>query len=145
MPGCLLRLAPVVYAASLLFWLSLEESSALVPALLGWCGAALMAWRGWQAKPRSMERLRPALWAALLGLGAGAGAALIAAALMFFKTAWHNHPYPDYPPLMMLAMLERLPAWALAGGLLGLAGHWLRLALQPSSGGAAKTPSAPGA
>jgi hypothetical protein len=36
---------------------------------------------------------------------------------MLFKDARHAHLYPDYPPPILGAMLARLPAWSLAGGL----------------------------
>jgi hypothetical protein len=39
---------------------------------------------------------------------------------MFFKNARHGHLFPDYTLEMMLAMLSRAPAWAIAGGLFGL-------------------------
>jgi hypothetical protein len=50
----------------------------------------------------------------------GAGSAALTATFMFLKTAIHSHLYPDYPIGIMLAMLERIPAWGIVGVLLGL-------------------------
>lgn len=57
----------------------------------------------------------------LAGAVAGAGTGPLAAGLMFFKNARHAHLLPDYPAGLMGAMIARLPAWSLAGALLGLA------------------------
>jgi hypothetical protein len=52
---------------------------------------------------------------------------------MLFKTGWHGHGFPDYPPPMMLAMLERLPVWMLAGALIGLAIAMIKLVVSPAN------------
>ena len=60
------------------------------------------------------------LGATLAGALIGASASAITAALMLFKDLRHAHPFPDFPPAMILGMLERLPPWMLAGALAGL-------------------------
>jgi len=104
------------WGATALLWLGLEDSNALLVAGLGLWGALLS-----MLQPSTAAiSAKPWGWTVLGALG-GAWASILATALMFFKNAWHAHPFPDYPPAMLLAMLERLPWWALVGALLGLA------------------------
>lgn len=97
-------------------WMSVEDTSTLPVATLGvliaLCGVSLWLLNqpDWQPS---------ALVLCLTGGLIGALGALVTVVLMFLKTAWHSHITPDYPPLMMLAMLERAPVWALAGLCLG--------------------------
>jgi hypothetical protein len=86
------------------------------PALLRWlliaCGITVFLWLGNEDT---------ATWpVAALGL-AGVCGALASVLLMFLKTAWHSHIFPDYPLPMMAAMAARAPAWAAAGAALALA------------------------
>ena len=75
--------------------------------------------------PRGLKNLESAVVA---GAAFGALASLSTFALMLFKDLRHAHAFPDFPPHMLLGMLERLPVWALAGGLAGLGiGILLRL------------------
>jgi hypothetical protein len=129
------RLLMLAYGALLLFWMSLEDQTTLPVVILG-SGLALLMVVGVVLSRLGGVTLRMRQWLLLLpsaGAVAGALAAVMTACLMFFKTAWHAHPFPDYPPQMMLAMLERVPAWALAGLLVGVAGLLLRMALLPLS------------
>ncbi|MCA9914125.1 MAG: hypothetical protein KC496_12285 [Anaerolineae bacterium] len=105
-----------------LFWMSLEDHSANNAAIIGITSSFLL---GLQSLLRRYGGQSLAVrWLPLTGLLVGgvlgAASALSTALLMFFKTAWHAHPYPDFPPQMILAMLERLPVWGIAGGLAGL-------------------------
>lgn len=106
------------------------------------CGAGILLWSGWEDYDASGAAMLGAMTAgaltmlllssrpghsaitssraALAGALTGALASLIAAALMIFKDLRHAHPWPDFPPGMILGMLERLPPWALAGALAGL-------------------------
>jgi len=66
------------------------------------------------------------------GAAVGAFSSVMTVLLMLFKDLRHGHIYPDYPPQLMLAILERLPLWTLAGGLAGLGlgfllGLWMPL------------------
>lgn len=56
-----------------------------------------------------------------LGTLTGAMSAPLTTVLMFLKNAFHAHVFPDYPLPILLAMLERLPAWTVAGALCGVA------------------------
>ncbi len=105
-----------------LFWLSLEDHSAVGAALIGTSMALLLGSYTLlrQYGGQSVARHWLLLVGSLVGGILGAASALGTALLMFFKTAWHAHPYPDYPPQMMLDMLGRMPAWSIAGAFAGL-------------------------
>ena len=123
-------LIAIAYGLLLFAWLSLEDHSALPPAVLG-AGAAVLIGLRWILihMGGATIHMRSALLIAVLwGAAIGAGAALAAALLMFFKTAWHAHPFPDYPLPMIVEMLTRSPAWAAAGGFAALAGVMFRSA-----------------
>lgn len=119
------RWARIGYGIALLFWLGAEDTETLPIALLGLLGAVLgvggWAWRTYGQTPLTPATQRLAL--VLTGGLIGASAALISTLLMFLKTGWHNHPFPDFPFAMMIAMLERAPVWAMAGAM--LAGAWV--------------------
>lgn len=104
----------LAYGIVVFLWLTPEENSVISVTLLGVGGALL-------AGLHLAYRLRPVRHGALIGIGAlaGASASLITALLMFLKTAVHAHLFPDYPPLLLIGILERLPTWTVAGGLLG--------------------------
>lgn len=124
-----LRLVLWAYGGLILFWLTLEENSVIGVTLLA-LGASLLSllvnvvrrWGGHRISAQTFVGLS-CLAGALIGGGTSLGAAL----LMFFKTAWHSHVFPDYPVPLMLAMLERLPVWMIAGVLLGAAYSLLML------------------
>ena len=116
------RLLALGYGISLFFWLSLEDTS-VWPVVIFGCGLAVLISLlvtldkiGGRSVP---ARFVPVL-GGLLGSITGLGVSVAVAALMFFKDARHAHVFPDYPTAMMLAILERAPIWALAGGLVGL-------------------------
>jgi hypothetical protein len=117
-----LRLVVIAYSIVLLLWMSLEDVQVGPVAALGAGFSALVTLH------LALRRLGgTALTARQLGLAAalgggvtGAGASLCTALLMFFKNAWHAHTFPDFPPGLMLAILERAPAWGLAGMLIGI-------------------------
>jgi hypothetical protein len=110
------------YGLIILIWLSLEDNNNLSVALLG-IGLALLT-SLFLLLNRFGGRtfsLRQCFWGNLvLGAIVGALSAVSTALLMFFKSSWHAHQFLDYPPQMMLAMLSRIPIWALAGFLIGL-------------------------
>jgi hypothetical protein len=99
-------------------WLSVEDTSTWPVAVLGFLIAlcAVLLWASAQPDWRAST-----LVLSLTGGLIGALGAFTTTLLMFVKTAWHSHITPDYPPLMMLAMLERAPAWAVAGLCVGAA------------------------
>lgn len=104
------------WGAAAFIWLGLEDKNSLPASLLGLGGALLIGSRPNFAPLTSKRWGWPTLGALI-----GALAAVLTTSLLFFKNAWHAHPFPDYPTGMLLAMLERLPWWSLVGGLLGLA------------------------
>ena len=106
-----------------LLWLGLEDTHSAPVAALGLSLAVLAV--AHFAEQRAMPWSRSLTWS-LLGASTGALTALTSTLLMFFKTAWHTHAFPDYPLAMLIAMLERAPIWALAGALIGLGGYFLR-------------------
>jgi len=109
----------VITGIAVLLWSGLEDNDALAVTILGALCAAAAAMRLVSARfiklPGGGLPARTAAAGALIG----ALASLTTPMLMLFKDLRHAHAFPDYPPGMMLATLERLPWWALAGGLAG--------------------------
>ncbi len=114
----------LLYGVGVFIWLTPEESGLVVVSALGLFGALLMA-VNWAT--RFSGRTFPARWlpiaATIGGATIGAAADLLTVFLMFMKSSMHAHLFPDYPPALLLAMLERLPAWSLAGGLVGMGAY----------------------
>ncbi|MBX3062793.1 MAG: hypothetical protein KF726_07450 [Anaerolineae bacterium] len=112
------RAVTIIYGVITFFWLSPDEAGWLVIPL-GIGGAVLVTLH----LAKYVRKIALASWLqwTLFGAISGALATVVTAALMFFKTALHNHIYPDYPLIVILGMLARAPAWALAGALIGLA------------------------
>jgi hypothetical protein len=110
------------YGLVLFIWMSLEDNGTFTVSLLGTgLATALMLYQTLErigGKDLSMR----SFFGLSIGLGAliGAASSLATILLMFFKTAWHGHGFPDYPLELMRDTLFRLPAWALAGALIGL-------------------------
>lgn len=127
----MLRRLIVLYGLLVFAWLSPEDNLVWPPVVLGF-GLVLLIILRWGINTLGGRALTPReilVGAPLLGLLIGLGTSISAAGLMFFKNALHAHVFLDFPPLLMLAMLERAPAWGLAGMLigLGLAFAWLAL------------------
>lgn len=121
-PNSKARFLLIGYGLILLVWMSLEDNGTIVVAVLG-TGAALIFISYWLLSRIGGRELPIRLWfSGLIVLGSliGAAATLVTTILMFFKSSWHGHLFPDYPPTMIAAMLSRMPIWALAGGLFGL-------------------------
>ncbi len=113
------RFLMIGYGLVLIFWMSLEDSSTLTVSLLG-TGAAVIYIGIWLLNRLSERELAFRHWfpgMIFSGTLFGAASVLITVILMFFKSGWHGHIYPDYPPQMIFAMLTRLPVWALSGTL----------------------------
>jgi hypothetical protein len=121
-PDYRLRLGTLFWCGITFFWMSVEDTSAVTVAILG-SGLAVFLMLWWLGQQYGGQRfsLRLGLLVLMLsGAIVGGGAVVLITFLMFFKTAWHAHLFPDYPIEMMLAMLMRLPVWGIAGALLGL-------------------------
>ena len=111
----------VVCGIAVLLWSGMEDSDARMVTLLGTLLAAafgMLLIRS-QRLPERLKRFSLPKRAALFGALIGALASVTTPLLMLFKDLRHAHAFPDYPAGMMLATLERMPAWALAGGLAG--------------------------
>ncbi len=117
-----LRWLVIVYGISLFFWLSVEDVTIGPVVFLG-LGAAFLIIAlttiDKLVKLRSVDRYLPPIGALLGGL-MGALTSIAVITLMFFKNARHGHIFPDYPPSVMLAILQRAPIWAVGGSLIGL-------------------------
>ncbi len=112
----------VVTGIAVLLWSGLEDNDALAVSALGslLATAASMTLLDSQPFRAICRRLSLPKRMALSGASIGALASVTTALLMLFKDLRHAHIFPDYPPEMMLATLERMPIWALAGGLAGI-------------------------
>lgn len=122
----------LLYGVTVFLWIPIEDFQTLpvvifgtLLALLILCGWVLNKFGGKTISPRYLP-----IASGLIGAVAGLGSAIAAVGLMFFKTSVHAHPFPDYPPALMLSMLERTPIWTLAGALLGLGLSLLWLVLR---------------
>ncbi len=103
----------------MLLWSGMEDNDAVPVTVLGALlatAAALLLLDSHKLRP---AKARGSWRWALAGALIGTLASLATPLLMLFKDLRHAHVYPDYPAGMMLATLERMPAWALAGGLAG--------------------------
>ena len=111
----------VICGIAVLLWSGMEDDDARMVTLLGMLLAAALSMMvinsQWIAQ--RLKRLSLAKRAAMSGALIGALASLTTPLLMLFKDLRHAHVFPDYPTGMMVATLERMPAWALAGGLAG--------------------------
>jgi hypothetical protein len=118
------RFALMGYGLLIFVWMSLEDNGTLTVSLLGaGLATALILYQLLKLFNFSSEEWPVfgffVFWF-VLGIFVGAASTIATILLMFFKTAWHGHEFPDYPLELMSDMLVRLPAWALAGGLIGL-------------------------
>ncbi|MCU0500106.1 MAG: hypothetical protein MUF87_22380 [Anaerolineae bacterium] len=103
-------------------WMSVEDTQTWPVVVLGG-SVSLIAVVHWSQRFFMRTPLPSKGGIALIGLLGGLtglGTALITALLMLIKNAWHLHPFPDFPPLLMGAILTRAPWWGVAGVLIGL-------------------------
>jgi hypothetical protein len=117
-----LRGLALIYGALVMLWLSREDNDVVGVVVLG-CGLSLLllviAVTG-QFGGRHISATFVLIGGMVLGLLAGLGTALTTTGLMLFKNALHAHLFLDYPPYALLGILQRAPAWALVGALVGL-------------------------
>ncbi len=117
-----LRWLALTYGVIVLLWLSREDNDVVTVAVIGG-GLALLLLTfvvTGQLGGRSIPARFVLAGGVVLGLLAGLGTAVATTGLMLFKNALHAHLFLDYPPLVMLGVLQRAPAWMLAGALAGL-------------------------
>ena len=114
----LARGALLLIGVATLLWSGLEDSDSRAVTILGTLASLLIASR--LVTRLAAGRLLNSIDITLAGALAGGLASLCTVALMLFKNLRHAHIFPDYPADMLLAILERLPLWTVAGGLAGL-------------------------
>ena len=112
------RSALLLTGLALLLWSGLEDNDTTAVTLLGWLTSVMFT--QWFLARMAAGQPAKVTDIGLAGLLVGAFASLCTAALMLFKNLRHAHVFPDYPAEMLLAVLERLPIWSIAGGLAGL-------------------------
>lgn len=117
------RLWIILLGIALFFWLGKEDNDVLGVTTLGLILAGTSVWRLIFLRRRldfTASGKLSAHLGLLAGICVGALSSFFAALLMLLKDLRHGHIFPDYPPELIIATLERLPAWSLAGGLIGL-------------------------
>ncbi len=112
----------LISGIAILLWSGLEDNDARLVTLLGALLAAALCpmiintrWLPLRRPSQSSPKA-----AAMLGALIGLLTSITTPMLMLFKDLRHAHAFPDYPAGMMLATLERMPHWTLAGGLAGI-------------------------
>ncbi|MEP7286287.1 MAG: hypothetical protein ABI947_11020 [Chloroflexota bacterium] len=119
-----LSLITLLYGISAFLWLSIEDTGWLV-VVFGIGLALLTIVHGLFRLSITGKRTLPTwMWlptAAAIGALAGVGSIAATLLLMLMKISLHGHLYPDYTFPLLSGLAARLPAWALAGLLIGLA------------------------
>ena len=120
--GAIFRVWLVALGGMILLWSGWEDRDLWTVTALGWlAGASLIGWLNTRhIGARSLTSKGTMAITTLVGAASGAAANLATIALMIFKNARHAHAFPDFPPQLLIWLLEALPAWALAGALAGL-------------------------
>ena len=117
-----LRWLTILFGVATFLWLSVEDTQTLPVTILGtglaFCGVG--QWLQHQLRNQSAIGIQRIAVFGLSGGLVGLIAVLMITLLMFLKTAWHSHLYPDFPAPMMLAMLQLTLVWTLAGVLQGV-------------------------
>ena len=108
----------IVAGVGILLWSGLEDIDASGAAAFGMLSSVAVTMI--LLRTRLAGRANTIMQTALVGSLAGALSSIITAALMLFKDLRHAHPFPDFPPIMIVGVLERLPYWAAAGALAGI-------------------------
>lgn len=132
------RLLIIALGIVILVWSGLEDNQVFGVVALGWIIAivsvtnVIVSRYGGQSYSSSIVKK----FSPLVGASIGASASVITALLMILKTIRHSHVFPDYPPQMILAILERLPIWTLSAGFIGfgLSLVWLVLRTEAEDG-----------
>ena len=125
------RLLTITLGIIIMLWSGLEDNQVWGVVLLGWILAIVSVAHFMMSRfgNRSYNTTTLIKLSPLVGASIGASASIITALLMIFKSIRHSHVFPDYPPQMIIAILERLPIWALGSGFIavGLSLVWLIL------------------
>ena len=123
------RLLTVLLGIVILLWSGIEDKDVITVTALGLLLSILTVMLGLMSRlgGRTLGAAALLKLAALVGSAVAALSSTMTVLLMLFKDLRHGHVYPDYPPPLMLGILERLPLWSLAGGLAGLGLGFLAL------------------
>lgn len=102
-------------------WIGYEDRG-LTPVLILAALISLAVGFEWVVRSGGREwHLFNILSSSLRGLTIGGLAPLIAIVLVFLKTSLHQHEPPDFSERDLPLLLQRIPFWATAGFLFGLA------------------------
>ena len=125
------RIAEIVFALFLLFWLPVEDVHLRWVLLIAsvFCSLIVLhlATMGILRLEKSLPRYL------VTGIVAGLSVPLVAVFLMAFKTGLHGHATPDFTGLQIQVVMRRIPAWIAGGSLLGLGVGLLRLGAHQDS------------
>jgi hypothetical protein len=114
-------------------WLGIEDNS-VAPAVvlaLGLCLITALLWLISRHGGRTLPWRHVLVGAAVLGVLIGLSTSLAGALLMVLKNGMHGHAFPDYPPGLIIEIVQRAPLWGLAGGFAGLGLALVWRALRP--------------
>jgi hypothetical protein len=117
------RIAWGIAGVAWFFWLAYEDQGLLaiqLVAMLIALASALTLLRRWLGTSQ-IPHMATLTRAGLVGLLCGAAVVLFAVILIAVKVALHAHPQPDFTSEDLQAVLARIPVWATAGLLAGLA------------------------
>ncbi|HBX68848.1 MAG TPA: hypothetical protein DEH25_05550 [Chloroflexi bacterium] len=113
-----LRLFAILLGVVFLFWLPIEDTSAIAAlifsmVLSAWIAIAVLIIPN---KPFSSPLSNYILAGTLVGI------AITPLTLfwMAFKSGLHSHPIPDFTPQTILSVIERTPIWLIGSFLIGL-------------------------
>jgi hypothetical protein len=118
-----LSLVNLLFGIAVLLWLSIEDNGWIV-TIYGALGSLLLVAHLMFKILQTRQTLTPRsalIVGFLVGASWGASAIILTMLLMLMKTSLHGHLYPDYSFPLIFGMVARLPAWSVAGGLIGLA------------------------
>jgi hypothetical protein len=111
------NLMAIGYGGVLLVWLSTESTNILLTSTLGFGLGILIVGLGILHRWGGRELKWPAIIAA--GAVLGICSAFTTFFLMIFKNTQHSHVVPDFSSEVVFGILARMPAWGLAGALVG--------------------------
>lgn len=120
--GYKMRLIALGWGILIFLWSSIEDNNVSGVTVLGWITSLIVVSFGLMSRFGGICISGKKSLMAGAGIGAiiGASASLSIAILMLFKDVRHAHIFPDYPPQMIVAILERLPIWTIGTACIAL-------------------------
>ena len=129
--GAKARWAALLCGIIIFLWLGPEDNHVWPVVLLSTFASALMVsfWMMRRYGGQTLTGTEVVRLSIIGGALTGLSTSPVSALLMLLKNARHAHFTPDFLPQQMLAILERAPVWAVAGGFAGagLAVLWIGL------------------